>query len=591
MSRISGERTGDKRPYVDRQDVRSVPEMLVSTDEQTNGKPDFIFPADINLRECSVVIIGSTCQICGRDFKCITDVALHAQWRHSRIDSVLNGDLNLDHDDHHHENCYHEQQHDSRDDPTNQKCDVCDEQLDTTDLKSYEGQMNKKQIQEEEETDRKFRLIIKIAGVTMTEILLSRKYLKADSGEYFSDADTQSESHENEKRQDDYGMNIDLSLATGRVVGNSGIQCARPHKTTDRYNESKLAAIQGNAIARPTGVSENSPIDISNTPDRNATFGMHDGLCASHRYHCEIASSQTHPSTEDTFAGNLVDTIDVCDNDESCSPKRNERESGRNTNPAAEVQTSSLERPEHRHLYRQNNSSLYHSRESVICQQNRPTEATVIARLNPSSSDNSPVWSNKITSSRTIDTSTDPSTEPIEIIIDNDSDDNCDEDMTQRPTARSTQVARPRTENENETAVHSKVGPVVDDEVQEVLRITRGKVQDDINHESPNRTEREILVQSALGQMCMASREQPEIIYPDKNDAILVVNNIDSRGCSPCVAIVDDDDDYQFPTNVNKRHITAFMCEAYNKKVICWNRLQHYGMGYYNNLPEINNNG
>lgn len=518
------------------------------------SKNNLTLPAGVNLRECSVVIIGSTCRICGRDFKCITDVALHMQWRH-QPKSALNGDFNaeLNRDDN----------------PENfesPKCDVCNEHTNTaSDLKSYKRQISKKQMQDKRRA-RKLRLIIKIAGVTMTEIRLSRKYLKVRNSDYL-DVGTQTESHENEKRQDDYGTSIDLSLAD-RVVGNSRTQCVQSHKATNRYIEGKLASIQGDAIACSTGAPERSPFEILNTPNRDPTLDSSDGLCASHVYHCEIASSQTHTAT--MYAESIADTMAV--HDESNSPRRSERE-GKNVNPAAE-DTLLLEDRVH---HCQNNSPRDRPRESVICcQQVQPTEETSVAKPNTGThrSRRHPVWSNKATRSRAINELADSSMEPIEIIIDNESDDNCDEYMKKCSTASSTQTVREKQS--------LRVTPAVDDEVQEILRITRGNVQDDINHESPNRTEREMLVRNALGQMYISST-QPEVIYTDKDNAILVMkDNIDLRDCSPCMAI---DNAYQFP------NVATFTCKTHDKTLDAYlNDLRHYGIEYYN-PPEINNNG
>lgn len=590
--------------------------MLVPINEQSN-RSDYILPAGVNLRECNVVIIGSTCQICGRDFKCKTDVAMHMQWRHQQLESVLNGAFNLG-SDHHTENTVAEMQ----------KCDVCNVHLmdehDAADLKSYKRQINKKQIHERRRA-RKLRLIIKIAGVTMTEIRMSRKYLKVHSNEYFADVGTQTESHENEKRQDDYGMNIDLSLAD-RVVGNSRVQCVQPHKATNRYIQGKLASVQGDAIACSTRAPATRPIETSNMPNEDATIDTTtdttvdaNSPCASpilSGYSRKVAFSRAYTASsfasrlEDTidvsdetrdsprnsprnsprrrfegkkgnassFAGRLVDTIDVPDEAKDSPRRRYEGEKG-NTSPAPE-DTSNLE---NRNSSRRNDSARDDLEELIVYQRVRATGTTATATTStatPNSWCNKnrhhPVRSNKTASN--IDKSMNPPAEPIEIIIDNESDDNCDENMAKCSSASSTQFDRDKG--------LAMAEPVVDDDVQEILRITRGKVQSDINHESPNRTEREMLVRNALGQMYVSST-QPEIIYPEEeDDTILVVsnNNVDSRDYPPCVAIVDDN--CPFPANV-----ATFMYKYNDKLGICLNKLRDYSIGYYNDLPEINNNG
>lgn len=538
----------------------------MSTDEQLN-KDDFVLPAGVNLRECSVVIVGSTCRICGRDFKCITDVALHVQWRHNQIESVLNNDFSPEPDDH------------VENTAESPEYDVCDEHIDATlDLKPYKRQL-KKQVHEKRRA-RKLRLIIKIAGVTMTKIRLSRKYLKVHSSEYLPDVSMQTKPHENETRQDDYGMNIDLSLAD-RVVGNSPTQYVQSHKATNRYTEGKLVAIQGDAIACSTGAPKSSPIAISDVSNGDAIYDTSDDSCVSHVYHREITSSQTR--RPDTYVGSIVGTINV--HDEGNSPRRRKLQ-GTNANLAAQDTSG---KSASRSLYCQNNSPRDYPTESFIFQRVHSTGTARTAKsgfpdepLNFGANRNHrchPAWPNK--RSRAINGLTDSSTEPIEIIIDNESDDNCDEDTKKHSTSLSTRTDR------RQRSV--RVDPAVDDDVQEILRITRGKVQDDINHESPNRTEREKLsddlVRNALGQMYVAST-QSDIIYPDKDNAILVVDsNVDSPNYPPCISIVEDG--CQFP-----RDMAAFMYRTRDKALnIYLNKLREYGIEYYDNLPEINNNG
>ncbi|XP_076249030.1 uncharacterized protein LOC143188596 [Calliopsis andreniformis] len=41
-------------------------------------------PNGVELRDCSVVILGSTCKICGKCFKCVRDLNMHEIWKHRK---------------------------------------------------------------------------------------------------------------------------------------------------------------------------------------------------------------------------------------------------------------------------------------------------------------------------------------------------------------------------------------------------------------------------------------------------------------------------------------------------------------------------
>lgn len=479
--------------------------MQMYVDMPTSRKV-FGVPAGVQLRNCNVVIIGSTCRICGRDFKCETDVALHARWRHNVIINMMDSD-----GDNYSEN-------------TTQKYDICDKHLENTlDLKINKRLINKKQIQDRKRA-RKVRLIFKIAGVIITEITLNRKYLsKVRSNRYVVSSSSQTDLFENEKCQDDYIANIDLSLAD-RVVGRR-VQCVWPHTATNRYIVGKFAFTRDNAITRSICGLRKSLVEISNTPNQDATCGFSDDSPCEH-----IPSSQEdeensrikkrerrreNTATEDAFI--LKDKI-------TCYP------------------TSSSD----------SNESLAYPRDKLnrmipVCKQTFFTETRC----------DSVGRTDKISKNRIINKSTDLLADPVEM-VDNDNNDIND-----------------KTTKKNNT----------DDDVQEVLRITRGKAQNDINHESPNRTEREILVQNAVREMYV-SPARLNVIYTTKDDTGFIEdnNNISPPGYPLFTSIAENS--CRLPTD-----ITTLLCKTFDEKLgIHLDDLHHCGIRYCNDLPEINNN-
>ncbi|EZA56129.1 hypothetical protein X777_03461 [Ooceraea biroi] len=129
----------------------------------------------------------------------------------------------------------------------------------------------------------------------------------------------------------------------------------------------------------------------------------------------------------------------------------------------------------------------------------------------------------------------------------------------------------------NEKTESARINTNVDDDVQEVLRIMRGNVQNDINHESPNRTEREILVQNAVNEMRVFSTHRGSSVRMEKRNAELMASDVEPSDYPSFASITESG--YQFLT------------DALNKKLsICLKDLHHYGISSYNDLPEINNN-
>jgi len=130
----------------------------------------------------------------------------------------------------------------------------------------------------------------------------------------------------------------------------------------------------------------------------------------------------------------------------------------------------------------------------------------------------------------------------------------------------------------NDKNESTKINANVDDDVQEVLRIMRGNIRNDINHESPNRIEREILLQSATNEMCVFPMHCGSSFRKENRSAELTANDIETSDYSSFASIAEDS--YQF------------LQDALSKKLsLCLKDLRHYGISYYNNdLPEINNN-
>lgn len=512
--------------------------MRAYNDIQLNKK-SFRVPPGVTLRECSVVIIGSTCKICGKDFKCESDVSLHSRWRH-------NGTMGSLVDDLHHE-IYLEN--------IDKKCDICDVQFQTTsDLKIHKRLIHKHGIRSKHRKKghkkETVRVKFKLNGMTTMDKNLNRKYLKMENNlKYFVDNSTQTlDSLEIEKHQDNErccAAHIDLFLSD-HVVDNNHMQHIRPHKAANRYIVGKFASTKGDAITRSTTVVGRSLSEISNTSHRDVIPDSN-GLCEECENHSNFISQE---NTADTWIRSFLNNLDTYNKENS---QRNLNESKRkNVYCQAEF------------LLNDNNVPLTYQREKFDKTSLRSKQLSAneihynpIKQSNIATKDKRSVeLMNSLANSE-------------EVVIDN-------EKNKIYETAKKLSLASLTRNFFNKKNESIKGNSNVDDDIQEVLRITRRNVQSDINHESPNRTEREMLVQNTGNKLLTFPIQRESTVYPEKCNAGLTANFKSSS--YPAFTTVTESS-YQFLAN------------AFNKKLgIYLEDMHHFGISYYDALAEINNN-
>lgn len=509
--------------------------MRVFNDIQLNKK-SFSVPPGVTLRKCSVVIIGSTCKICGRDFKCESDVSVHSRWRH-------NGTIGSLIDDLHHE-IYLEN--------IGQKCDICDVQFQTiSDLKSHKRLIHKhgtrSKYRKKGRRKETVRVKFKLNGMTTMDVNLHRKYLKMENNlKYFVDTGTQTlDSLEIEKHQDNCAAHIDLFLSD-HVVDNNHIQHIRPHKAANRYIVGKFTSTKGDAIVRSTTVVGRSLSEISNTSHRDVIPDSN-GSCEEYENHSNFISQENTADTWRSFLNNL----DTYNKENS---QRNLNESKRkNVYCQAEF------------LSNDNNVPLSYQREkfdktSLTSKQLSANEI----RYNPTIKQSNIAAKDK----RSVEL-TNSLANSEETAIENEKN-KIYETATKHSLAS---LTRSVFNKKNESI---KGNSNVDDDIQEVLRITRRNVQSDINHESPNRTEREILVQNTGKKLLTFPIQRESAICPEKCNAGFTTNFEPS--------------DYPAFTTVTESSY-QFLANAFNKKLgIYLEDMHHFGISYYDELAEINNN-
>ncbi|XP_071565979.1 uncharacterized protein [Temnothorax nylanderi] len=496
---------------------------------QTKGR-GFRISADVTLRECSVVIVGSTCRICGRAFKCESDVALHTRWRHnaalgSLMDILDHHKINLD---------------------GGQKFDVCDMPFEIlSSLRIHKRLTHKHRLRQRRRRQKGMvRVKFKLNGVTTTDVSLDRRYIKLqDSLGYIVDVRTQTPgSFENEgaERKDNCAGNIDLSFPN-HVVDESHMQHGIwPDKAANRYIVGKFASTKGDATASRTVVVGKSLAEISNTPHKGAIPDSNSS-CERHEDRCYLASQET---TADMVIKTFSDSIDIRDKENS--PTTNERER-RNC---------------------QNEISFDDNKVLLACQPEKSDKTSPMSKQNSWSSESphySIRWSGEVAGAKETAELTNSFINSMEIIINNGKSYGFDGDATKR-------LAPPLSRLHKKTE-SAKTNSNIDDDVQEVLRIMRGNTQNDINHESPNRMEREMLVQNAASNT-LPSQLEPTI-YPEECDVVFA--NFGPSDCPSFMTMTESE--YQFLANSFDRKLGIYLEDVH-----------HYGIKLCNNLPEINNN-
>ncbi|XP_050454302.1 uncharacterized protein LOC126852988 [Cataglyphis hispanica] len=511
--------------------------MRAFNDTQLN-KRSFRVSAGVTLRECSVVIIGSTCKICGRNFKCESDVSLHSQWRHGTIGSLIMQDT-----------LHHEIYLES----IGQKCDICDVQFHTiSDLKIHKrlihkhGTRSKYRKRPGKET---VRVKFKLNGMTTMDVNLNRKYLKMENClRYFVDAGTQTtDSLEIEKHPDNCGADIDLFLSD-YVVNNSYMQHVRPHKAANRYIVGKFTSTKGDATVR-FAVGGRSLLEISNTSNRDVIPDNR----GSYKEYENHRSFTFQENTADTWIRSFFNNLDIY-NKENSQGKLNEPE-----RKNAYCQVESLSNDNKGLIYQRDKfdkttsvmSKQLSTKEIRYDPMKQPYEATGDKR--------SAKRNAKLTKSLA---------DFEEIIIDNENN-KIDETVTKHSHASLIQNSF----NKKNELIKDNLN---DDDIQEVLRITRKNIQSDINHESPNRFEREILVQNTGNETLRFPTRQEPTVCPEKCNARFAAN---FKPSSYSAFRTVTESSYQFLANAFDKRLGIYLED-----------MHHYGINYYNEQAEINNN-
>ncbi|XP_003491088.1 putative mediator of RNA polymerase II transcription subunit 26 [Bombus impatiens] len=183
-------------------------------------------PSGVTLRDCSVIILGNTCNLCGKCFKCKIDLDKHNLLKHQTNEELGNTTVKET-------QC------------TEKEIEIC---------KNFPKSLNHSVIKASKnfatKEHKKLRLTLKIGEEIIAKISVNRKYLKKDNVDMW----TQTESNRDTELIAD--MNMYESVASRidpLLFGNSPCQCFNPSVHTVQCSNRYLAS---NIVASTQAVRE-----------------------------------------------------------------------------------------------------------------------------------------------------------------------------------------------------------------------------------------------------------------------------------------------------------------------------------------------
>ena len=513
-------------------------------------------PCEVKLRECSVVVPATMCRICGRYFKCVTDVIAHAASRHQQYQIngvVVSGELSC-----------------ARDSSRAREASPKPAEQATIPTGKSPGT----------KSSGKLRLTLRIGAEVVVRRAMKRKHLRIHT-----DIATQTEStHRVEElimRKCESGVpRIDLPVLdnspcqcctssmhvvnspnqylAGNIVASKGTDCEASATNTGSLDLYRLAESCATSTGEEVNGGPVSASNVSQTIAQNDTAGMFcfrvgnpDELSPQH--YLSPVSDLNDNSWITSYSSIRNDNAEIMSDDSGILSEQ--------TAEPPEKDINANEKPREKPFDKQ---SL----------QNSGAASPVIV----------------------------PIIIPI-IVSNNDT-----------PPASTIQHRPPIPSQQRNPTPPSVAERNADDEVQEVLRIIRGQaISEGINHESPNRSEQEMLLRDAIKDM-LQMEEQGWHLLEKGDTAEPGMKRRRSSGKSDTRNGNANDDSGRRKSSLDVNVIRSVANENYvsstkdllakditdsvKENVMMFNRninvpsavLHRYGINYYNETFEINNN-
>ena len=412
-------------------------------------------PAGVMLRDCRVVILGASCNICGRYFKCKTDLDVHIKFRHT-ISTVKNITT------------------------TSTQCTEYNEII-----KIFPDSFKPSTITAKESVELKIRkklqLTIRIGEEVVVKIPLKRKHLRMK----VIDATTQTESHNiAELKANKDGYENSVSHIDPLLFCNNPCQCCDPTlrvaNSTNQYPVSNIVTCKDSVERENMALNRNAVLNHLTvepylTPSLN--FEEKDDDVKLLTNDINSLSENINKNKEQTDIDAVEVLIDM-------SPEKQSQNIINSIHEDAVVPELHLRPPQH---------------QSTPLQQ--PTSRQQLAPLSQP-----PVLPDQLSTRLQQSASLQQSSIPQQLVSKESSRDLRRSEPTQQSLSPSSTLSpQPTPLQQSSTPSRGTTTPfdqTPDNEIQEVLRIVRGyDSSEDINHESPNRFEQELLLRDVIEEM------------------------------------------------------------------------------------------
>ena len=402
-------------------------------------------PCEVKLRDCSVVVPGAICRLCGKYFKCVTDVNAHATSRHRHYptdDVVVSSELCCATD-------------------SSQAWEASPKPAEQATIPAGKSPGTK--------LSGKLRLTLRIGAEVVARRAMKRKHLRIHT---VTDIATQTEStHRVEelimRKCESSAPRIDLP-----VLDNSPCQCCTSSMHVVNSTNQYLA---GNIV-----VSKDTDCEASATNKGSSDLDRLAESCA----------SSTGEKVNGVSLSNVTQNVEQNDTTAGMFCFRDGNPDELSTlhylSPVSDLNDNSWVTSYN--SIRNDNAGIVSDDSGILSEQTvQSPEKDINANVKPREK---PFEQQSLQNSGATSPVIVPIIIPI-LVSNNDT-----------PPANKIQHRPPTHSQQRNPTPPSVAEWNADDEVQEVLRIIRGQaISEDINHESPNRSEQEMLLRDAIRDM------------------------------------------------------------------------------------------
>ncbi|XP_012149780.2 uncharacterized protein LOC105663696 [Megachile rotundata] len=510
-----------------------------------------MIPAGVMLRDCSVVILGEKCKICGRLYKCKTDINVHMQQKHYAYSTEET------------------------------QCKEYNDEI-------YSSISSPHTVKKK--SAKKLQITFKIGWQVLSKRSVKRKHLKRNA----IDTGTQTELYNSEIITDKDGYESSVPHIDPPSFCTSPSRCSNPtlHEVnTDRYVDSNI--VTGQAFTDGENMASEKNLDLHKSNNFTQTF--------------TISSYSISNKEFDLMQPCLSTTLNSKEKSDTDIITTDEHGKQRDIN-ANEISTDiSVESLQNSIRATMENSVIPEHHLATQCQSAPPQQPTT--QLHSTSPKELPIHHRRLIFSQQLSPSQLSSRGRRQSIPLEQSPPNRQSVLSRQlslpeltPSQQQPSPQQPSTPLQQQTT--SPVNQQPDDEIQEVLRIVRGRSSSkDINQESPNRYE-QLLLHDVIEDM--RKMEERGLHLLEKKFMKIrkrILKNGDNEPVKKKKKAPKSNDKHKIKDSKKKKLSTkaqkqnSVVGDVLKENLTCNGNvnsmdemLRGYGINFYNDTFEVNNN-